>query len=74
LCTTASSSAHRAYSMPKCAKNAFKNVLQNQKWYRKIQFWKAKEVLYFVCERHIPAAYTFAVAASGVLRYKKFKF
>jgi hypothetical protein len=26
--------------------------------------WKAKEVLYFVCEQHLLGAYTFAVAAS----------
>jgi hypothetical protein len=38
------------------------------------QFWKAKEVLYFVCERHLLEAYTFAVAASRLLMYKKWKF
>jgi hypothetical protein len=39
-----------------------------------IQFWKAKEVLYFVCDRHLLGAYTFAVAASRLLSYKKLKF
>jgi hypothetical protein len=29
-------------------------------------------VLYFVCEQHLLAAYTFAVAASKLLRYEKF--
>jgi hypothetical protein len=38
-----------------------------------IQFWKAKEVLYFVCERHLLSDYTL-VAALRLLRYEKLKF
>jgi hypothetical protein len=39
-----------------------------------VHFWKATEVLYFVCKQHLLAAYTFAVAASRLMRYKKLKF
>jgi hypothetical protein len=39
-----------------------------------IQFWIHKEVLYFICERHLLRSYTFAVAASRLLKYKTIKF
>jgi hypothetical protein len=47
--------------MPKCAKKEFPLKI-------------AKEVLYFDCEWHLIRAYTFAAAASRLLRYKKLKF
>jgi hypothetical protein len=57
--------------VPKCAKKAFP---------LKIFFSRTKSgaeklnTVYFVCEQHLLRAYTFAVAASRLLRYKKLKF
>jgi hypothetical protein len=34
---------------------------------------ESKKVLYFVCEWHLLAAFTLAVAASRLLRYEKLK-
>jgi hypothetical protein len=78
LCTTASSSAHRAHSALKCAKKAFPlKIFSRTKSCRKTEysFGKVKiEVLYFVCELHLLAVYTFAVSTSRLLRYNKLNF
>jgi hypothetical protein len=68
--------SHRAHSLPKCAKNAFPLKIffsRTKSGAEKLN--TVKVVLYFVCKWHLLLrAYTFAVAASRLLRYKKLIF
>jgi hypothetical protein len=62
LCTTASSSAHRAHSLPKCVNKAFFKIFIFGSKTGVLNLNKVLEGLY----------YFIAVAASRLLKYKKY--